>query len=150
MRLKTHHLWNQWLKIYYSLFLASIFILGCSNDMIIIRKSSGEELQVKVEFARTDEERAKGLMFRQKLPEGQGMLFLFPAESANNFWMKNTPVSLDIIFAHYGKIVDIAPNAQPYSEKLIIPHSLFTEVLEVPAGFSAKHGIQIGDHIVMN
>ena len=126
-------------------------LLGClSNDMITIRKSNGEEIKVQVEFARTDAQREKGLMFRQTLPEGHGMLFLFNNESANNFWMKNTPVSLDIIFSRYGKIVDIAPNTQPYSEKLIIPHALFTEVLEVPAGFSAKHGIKIGDKIEMN
>ncbi len=138
-------------RLKFGLLVLGAFVVSCApQDMITIRKSNGEELQVQVEFARTNAEREKGLMFRQKLPEGHGMLFLFPAESANNFWMKNTPVALDIIFAHYGKIIDISRNAQPYSEKLIVPHGLFTEVLEVPAGYVDRHHIQIGDKILLD
>lgn len=129
--------------------VAAFLFLSCTStkDMVTIQKSSGEKLKVKVEFARTDLERSKGLMFRQKLEPDEGMLFLFSHETNNGFWMKNTPLSLDILFILYGKIVDISERAIPYSESYIISRSFFTEVLEVPGGYVAGHGVRIGDKV---
>ncbi len=117
--------------------------------MVTIQKANGEKLKVKVEFARTDLERSKGLMFRQKLEPDEGMLFLFSHETNNSFWMKNTPISLDIIFILYGKIVDISERAIPYSESFIISRSFFTEVLEVSGGYVVEHGVHIGDQVIL-
>ncbi len=69
-----------------------------------------------VELAENDEERARGLMFRTELPEGRGMLFDFQREQDTSFWMKNTPLPLDIIFIRSdGTIRRIAANTTPYS-----------------------------------
>jgi len=133
-------------------FVVAVFLfLSCTStkDMVTIQKANGEKLKVKVEFARTDLERSKGLMFRQKLEPDEGMLFLFSHETNNSFWMKNTPISLDIIFILYGKIVDISERAIPYSESFIISRSFFTEVLEVSGGYVVEHGVHIGDQVIL-
>ena len=73
-----------------------------------------------VEMAVTPEDQARGLMFRRELPEGQGMLFDFQREQPATFWMKNTYVSLDMIFIRAdGTIVRIAENTVPLSEALV-------------------------------
>src|SRR5262249_56183161 len=70
-----------------------------------------------VEVANTPEEQAKGLMFRRSLPEGQGMLFDFHEEQPTSFWMKNTYISLDMIFIRGdGRILRIAENTVPLSD----------------------------------
>src|SRR5574340_144392 len=73
-----------------------------------------------VEVADTEAARAKGLMFRKSLPEGQGMLFDFHKEQEVGFWMQNTYVPLDMIFIRGdGTISRIAEHTQPLSTKLI-------------------------------
>src|SRR6478752_86354 len=73
-----------------------------------------------VELAVTDEERAKGLMFRKELPEGRGMLFDFKREQPVSMWMQNTYVSLDMIFIRDdGRIARIAENTEVLSERII-------------------------------
>src|SRR3954466_6378840 len=72
-----------------------------------------------VELAVTDEERAKGLMFRKELPEGRGMLFDFKREQPVSMWMQNTYVSLDMIFIRDdGRIARIAENTEILSERV--------------------------------
>lgn len=125
-----------------------LLFLGCcqgNGSAVTIKKSSGEELQVRVEIADTLQEREKGLMFRQSLPEGTGMLFLFPSVGRGSFWMKDTPIPLDMIFIRDGAIVSLIENAVPYSEDILTPDESYTMVLEVPGGTVARHGIQVGD-----
>jgi uncharacterized membrane protein (UPF0127 family) len=99
-------------------------------------------------MALTPEEQAKGLMFRKSVPEGQGMLFDFKQERELTFWMKNTYVSLDIIFIRAdGSILRIAANATPLSEKMIPSGGPARAVLEVVAGTARKLGIAPGDHV---
>jgi uncharacterized membrane protein (UPF0127 family) len=114
---------------------------------VTITKASGETLQIQVEVADTAQERAQGLMFRENLPEGEGMLFIFPAETQTSFWMKDTPISLDLIFIRDNRIVDLIENAVPFSETLLTPDTTYLMVLEVPGGYVSRHGIQIGDSI---
>ncbi len=72
----------------------------------------------KVELAETPEQRAKGLMFREHLAENEGMLFLFPKPQTTAMWMKNTLLSLDMIFCNeQGKILEIRENTIPLSTK---------------------------------
>jgi len=115
------------------------------HNQVVLTKANGQLLTVQVEVADTPELRAKGLMFRDHLPEGTGMLFVFPAETRGAFWMKNTPISLDLIFAKAGAVVAIIENAIPYDETHLLPNSSYTMTLEVPGGYSARNGLAAGD-----
>jgi len=102
-----------------------------------------------VELAVTPEETSRGLMFRRALPEGRGMLFDFIREQQVSFWMKDTPISLDIIFVRAdGRIRRIASNTQPQSERPIPSRGPVRAVLEVIAGTAKKLGIAPGDRVI--
>src|SRR6516162_8118131 len=101
-----------------------------------------------VELAVTDEERQKGLMFRRSLPESQGMLFDFKADQDVSMWMRNTYVSLDMIFIRGdGRIQRIAENTQTESDRIIPSGGPVRAVLEVVAGTAKKFGIAAGDRV---
>ncbi len=101
-----------------------------------------------VELAVTDQEREKGLMFRKQVPEGYGMLFDFKQEQPVTMWMKNTYVSLDMIFIRdNGTIARIAESTEPLSERIIPSGAPVRAVLEVVAGTAKKYGIAAGDKV---
>jgi uncharacterized protein len=101
-----------------------------------------------VELAVSDEERQKGLMFRRSLPESQGMLFDFKADQDVSMWMRNTYVSLDMIFIRGdGRIRRIAENTQTESDRIIPSGGPVRAVLEVVAGTAKKFGIAAGDRV---
>ncbi|MFL6799957.1 MAG: DUF192 domain-containing protein [Xanthobacteraceae bacterium] len=102
-----------------------------------------------VEMAVTPEDQARGLMFRRELPEMQGMLFDFRREQPTSFWMKNTYVSLDMIFIRAdGRIRRIAESTVPLSEAMVDSGGSVRAVLEVVAGTAKKLGIVPGDRVV--
>ena len=102
-----------------------------------------------VEMATTDKERETGLMYRKELPDGKGMLFDFAPEQQISMWMKNTYISLDMIFIRAdGRILRIAENTEPLSTKIISSGGLAKGVLEVIAGTAKKYGIAPGDQVV--
>lgn len=70
------------------------FLSSCSSQRLVF--DSGEEFYV--EIAATPEEQRVGLMFRESLPQDEGMLFIFDEESEKVFWMKNTLIPLDMVF----------------------------------------------------
>lgn len=99
-----------------------------------------------VELAVTNEERARGLMFRKELPEGHGMLFDFSPDQDVSMWMQNTYISLDMIFIRAdGRIHRIAENTEPLSTRIISSGGPVHAVLEVKAGTARKLGIAPGD-----
>jgi uncharacterized membrane protein (UPF0127 family) len=101
-----------------------------------------------VELARNDEERAQGLMFRKELPEGRGMLFDFQRDQDVSFWMKNTYIPLDMIFIRGdGRILRIAENTEPFSERQVPSGGPVRAVLEVIGGTAKKLGIEPGDKV---
>ncbi len=101
-----------------------------------------------VEMATTDEERMTGLMYRKELAEGRGMLFDFTPEQQVSMWMKNTFIPLDMIFiGSDGRILRIAENTEPQSEKIISSGGLAKGVLEVIGGTARKYGIAPGDRV---
>ena len=101
-----------------------------------------------VELAMTDEERQRGLMFRRELPEGRGMLFDFKQDTNVAMWMKNTYLSLDMIFIRAdGRIQRIAENTVPESTQIIPAGAPVRAVLEVIAGTARKLGIKPGDRV---
>ncbi len=102
-------------------------------------------MEVLVEVAEDDYLRAKGLMFREDLPETQGMLFIFNEEKERYFWMKNTPVSLDIIFVDKAfKIIKIHKDTTPYSQSNYGSGLPAKYVVEVRAGFTDRYMINEG------
>jgi uncharacterized membrane protein (UPF0127 family) len=101
-----------------------------------------------VEVAVTDEERQQGLMFRRDLPEGRGMLFDFKQDQNVTMWMKNTYISLDMIFIRAdGRIHRIAESTEPESTRVIAAGAPVRAVLEVIAGTAKKLGIRAGDRV---
>jgi hypothetical protein len=101
-----------------------------------------------VEMATTEEEKTTGLMYRKELADGKGMLFDFTPEQEVSMWMKNTYISLDMIFIRAdGRILRIAENTEPMSTKIIPSRGLAKGVLEVIAGTAQKYGIAPGDRI---
>lgn len=100
-----------------------------------------------VEIADESQERAAGLMFRETMPDDRGMLFVFEETRQLAFWMKNTPMPLDLLFiGPDGKIKAILPG-EPYSEAAISPDQPVRYVLELKAGTAAKQGVSDGDLI---
>jgi uncharacterized membrane protein (UPF0127 family) len=101
-----------------------------------------------VELATNDAERSRGLMFRKELPEGHGMLFDFESDRPVAFWMHNTLISLDMIFiTGDGRILRIAENTEPLSDRLVPSGGPVRAVLEVIAGTARKLGIKAGDRV---
>ncbi len=103
-----------------------------------------------VELARTPVERERGLMDRQNLPLNAGMLFVFEREEPINMWMKDTYISLDMIFADKsGRVVSIAHRTVPMSLEIISSGVPANTVLEVRGGTAERLGIDVGATIVL-
>jgi uncharacterized membrane protein (UPF0127 family) len=101
-----------------------------------------------IELAVTDEERSRGLMFRRSVPDSYGMLFDFKRDQEVTMWMRNTYVSLDMIFIQSdGRIRRIAENTETESDKIIPSGGQVRAVLEVAAGTARKLGIEAGDRV---
>jgi uncharacterized membrane protein (UPF0127 family) len=130
--------------------LSAIFIFAAckAEPRVFISTRSGKQLTVRVEVADTPYERELGLQYRRELEEDRGMLFVFPVEREQSFWMKNTPVSLDLIFIDsQQRIVGIIPRAVPFSTQTLSVNLPSRFVLEVNGGFSKRHGLQAGDRV---
>ncbi len=111
-------------------------------------EATGKSHAFQVEVMRTDEQRAKGLMFRRYLAADRGMLFDFKAEQTVTMWMKNTFLPLDMIFiGKDGRIVGVAENTEPMSERVIPSGAPALAVLEVNAGTAARLGLKTGDRV---
>ena len=126
---------------------ASPIAQAASFQPLEIATKSGVQV-FSVEMATTEEEKTTGLMHRKELPDGKGMLFDFSPEQQVSMWMKNTYISLDMIFIRAdGRILRIAENTEPLSTKIISSGGLAKGVLEVIAGTAQKYGIQPGDRV---
>lgn len=105
----------------------------------------------ELEIAKTNEERALGLMYRENLPDKNGMLFIFGQLGLYPFWMKNTLISLDILWLDAdGEVIFIKHNALPCQQDAcpsINPNSKAQYVLELNAGKAFEIGVNIGDKI---
>lgn len=102
----------------------------------------------QVWIADNDRSRQQGLMFINDLPADQGMLFLFDRPQFAVFWMKDTYVSLDIIYiASDGVVVNVARDATPLSERPIPSAAPVKGVLELVAGTAARIGLVAGDRV---
>ena len=116
---------------------------------LAFQKPDGSEItSIQIAVADTDDTRSAGLMDVNDLPQDHGMLFIFDDERERSFWMANTPLSLDIIFADKdGKIVRIHRNTPPFSQENFESGAPSMYVVEVNAGFTIEHDITEGDMI---
>jgi uncharacterized membrane protein (UPF0127 family) len=102
-------------------------------------------VEIKAEIARTEDERNNGLMFRRKLADGEGMLFIFDRDQQLSFWMKNTLIPLSIAYiASDGRIIDIK-DMQPLDLNSVQSSRSVRYALEVPQGWFGRTGIKAGD-----
>lgn len=106
-----------------------------------------QEKKIRVEVARTEREKAKGLMFRESLGKDEGMLFIYDREEMLSFWMKNTRIPLSIAFIdQQGRIVDIQ-DMEPFSLRTRVSARPAQYALEVNQGWFKKNGIDVGDSV---
>ena len=102
----------------------------------------------RVELARSPEEQAKGLMFRTEMGPDEGMLFPYDQPRVLSFWMKNTVLSLDLVFIdEQHRIINVAENAVPYSEQSILSDAPGIAVLELNGGRARELGIVAGNKV---
>ena len=134
-----------------SLVLCFGFTIGCKSKTITIILP--DNFTVKAELALTKAEAEKGLMHRETLPEGTGMLFVFNEETPHYFWMKNTFVNLDMLFIGQDQTVNQAwenvPRSYAYTpdHQVAIRGGIAKYVLELPAKSITKHKIKVGSKI---
>lgn len=123
---------------------AGIAAADCAPDSVTIRGDFGQA-RFSVEVADTNEARARGLMFRENLPASAGMLFVYPAPQRASFWMRNTLIPLDMLFAdESGRIARVHANAVPGDETPIPGGDGVLAVLEINAGLARAMGIVEG------
>lgn len=122
---------------------------GMEQKVVTVTTSDGKTHDFTVEVARTPEEQQRGLMFRQELAKDRGMIFFYEPADPASFWMKNTYVSLDLIFIRPdGTIARISENAIPLSIEPHLSIEPVSAVLEINGGLSAEYGIKEGDKVV--
>ncbi len=113
------------------------------------------ETEVRVELARTPDEWAQGLSGRETLGEDEGMLFVSNQSVRRSFWMKGMRFPLDMLFIHQGRVVDIAnkvraPSAGEDGTAIRVSTWLPAEwVLEVNSGWVERHGVKVGDKVIL-
>lgn len=111
-------------------------------DTITIRSGAVELL---VELARTPEEQQAGLMHRETLADGQGMLFVYESDRRMAFWMKNTLIPLSIAFIGADGVIREIRDMEPRSEATVEATRYARYALEVPQGWFGRAGLAVGD-----
>ncbi len=121
------------------------------TDRLVVEaaKGAGPPHSIAIEIAETEEEKALGLMFRTQLGDDQGMLFAYGAIHEMTMWMRNTYISLDMVFINAdGVIHRIEQRAEPLSDRVISSEGAVAAVLEMAGGATQRLGIKPGDRVV--
>lgn len=117
---------------------------GCAPDLVWLKGGWGQA-RFAIELADDPEERARGLMFRDSLPRGAGMLFVYEYPQRADFWMKNTLIPLDILFAdRAGVVTRVHHRAEPGDLTPIPGGDAVFAVLEINGGLAERYGIAPG------
>ncbi|GHV55363.1 hypothetical protein AGMMS49579_18030 [Spirochaetia bacterium] len=145
---------NPWTIFFFILMVIPCLVYGAPGKEgaikfekrdLSIQRAGAEPVLMEVELARTDPERAQGLMHRKSLDDGKGMLFIFDRDQIMSFWMKNTLIPLSIAFiASDGRIIEIK-DMEPLNESPVHSSRSVRYALEVPQGWFSRAGIGIGD-----
>ena len=118
------------------------------GSLTINRQSNPAPLVVDIEVADTAPKRNQGLMYRRHMEPNHGMLFIMDELKEQSFYMRNTYISLDIIYLDENKkIVSIAKNTETLNDNSIPSNGNALYVLEVVAGYGETHGLQVGDQM---
>lgn len=120
---------------------------GCSPEVVQLRGNWGQ-IRFSVEVADDDAERSRGLMFRESMAPGAGMLFVFEHPQSVSFWMMNTLIPLDMIFADaQGRVVKVHHDAVPGDPTPIPGGDNVFAVLEINGGLAERYGITAGSEL---
>lgn len=124
-------------------------VKGFTQTTIQIETRAGRDVEIAVFLALSGKQQARGLMFVDELGERQGMLFVYRQSSNISMWMKNTVLSLDMLFIRRdGTIARIEKEARPFALDSIVSGEPVLAVLEINAGVADKYGIQPGDRVI--
>jgi uncharacterized membrane protein (UPF0127 family) len=118
-------------------------ILPTDPTPLVVDGTNGQH-RFSIEIANTPEEQEQGLMFRRGMPDDHGMLFAFDHSEPLAFWMKNTPMPLDLVFIGKRGDVKAVRHGKPFSTDVISPNAPARFVLELKAGIAEKAGISDG------
>jgi uncharacterized protein len=140
------------MRLMFALFISFVVLTGVTacqaQPRVSIIAEGGREIAFQVEIADTPTKREMGLQYRRELAPDRGMIFLFPAEEQQSFWMKNTPIPLDMIFiSAERKIVGIVENTVPFSLDARSVNGRSQFVLEINGGLSRRYGFKSGDSV---
>lgn len=139
---------QQWVLASFLCALMSITSSCGAEPKVVISTQDGRENLFKVETADTPAKRELGLQYRKDLAPDSGMIFIFPDSSVQSFWMKNTPIPLDMIFIGADrKIVGIVEQTVPFSLDSRSVPAPSRYVLEINGGLSRRYGIKAGDGV---
>jgi uncharacterized membrane protein (UPF0127 family) len=131
--------------------VALLFLTACSSNPPQLPQVTLANHTFDIEIAESPEARTRGLMYRDELPDDQGMLFIYDESNKRSFWMKNMRFSIDILyFNSEKKLTQIYHNVPPCSVDPCehYPSSSYTQyILEIPAGTSEKIGAKVGDKL---
>jgi uncharacterized protein len=133
------------------LLVTSTIAAACASERggpRVVVHAAGGDVAVGVEVADTPSKRSFGLMYRRELADDAGMLFVFDETTVHSFWMKNTVLPLDMIFLDADRrVVGVVRDAVPFTTTPRSVDAPSRYVLEVHAGFGARHGIRAGDQV---
>jgi uncharacterized membrane protein (UPF0127 family) len=136
----------------YLLLLLIVLLYRDGPDRMVAEISGGAENKavIRLEVANTGWKKMRGLMHRRTLAQDAGMLFSFRFIRHPVFWMKHTPIPLDILFiAGDGAVVEVHEDRPALSTERIAPRTACRHVIEVNGGFCRIHGILAGDWVVL-
>lgn len=115
------------------------------GSRVVLMPPGADPVSVRVEIARDDATRRRGLMFREHMDDDAGMLFLFDRPEQLTFWMHNTYIPLDMVFIEPSlRVLGVVENAEPQTDSSRAVPGVSQYVLEVNAGFSRRHGLGKG------
>ena len=129
---------------------AGTAVADLASYPVVIQTPEGNQFHYLLELAGTPAARQKGLMNRYDLGSGDGMLFVWPREDYRSFWMKNTPVSLDILFfSSEMTLVSRHENTVPLSKKRLPSGKPARYVVELTAGQAKLQGLKTGSLLIL-
>jgi uncharacterized membrane protein (UPF0127 family) len=121
-------------------------VLPFDPQQLVVETAKGER-SFTIEIADSEDERQRGLMFRLDMDDDHGMLFVFEEQREVGFWMKDTPMALDLVFIGQDGVIKAVRQGEPLSEALITAGQPVRFVLELKAGIAASNDIERGDRV---
>ncbi|WP_173931806.1 DUF192 domain-containing protein [Chelativorans sp. Marseille-P2723] len=118
-----------------------------AHPVLLVAETESGAASFSIEVADDPEKSARGLMFRREMADDRGMLFVFSDSRRRGFWMRNTPLALDLLFIGEDGRVRAIEHGVPFSTDTISPPVSAQFVLELKAGTAQKTGIDIGDRL---